>query len=1411
MQKSIRFSLLAACVFAACCLLYTYHIQTNNSMEASANTAAVSKEFKLPKQQRIDKAIEQEFEKTRDPALNEVPRERLIRARQVADAKRINLRGIDGIKWEERGPNNVAGRTRAILFDANDPTGSTVFAGGVGGGLWKTTNIESVDPNWAPINDFFENIAVSCIAQDPTNPDIIYFGTGEGWFNGDAIRGMGIWKTTDGGDNWSQLGSTKVSDFRYIQKIVINNLGHLFAATRDDGVQRSTNGGASWQKVLGGGTFGSSNRAADLEIAADGDIFASLGIFSTDGIYRSQDNGDTWTDLKSGLPDGDFERIELATAPSNHRYVYALLHDAETNGCKGIYRSVNGGDSWTEVSNPSAFRMSNFARNQAWYDLIAAVDPINPNRLFIGGVDLLVSNDGGQSWRQISQWYGGNGLQYVHADQHAIMFLPGNSNVILFGNDGGVWRTTNGTSTIPTIESRNLGYNVTQYYACAIHPEFGRNEFLAGSQDNGTQQYLNAGMNNTTEVTGGDGAFCHIDKDEPNIQITSYVYNAYRITTNSWNSYSRLNIGQSSGRFINPTDYDSRNNILYGAYENGYYSTVKNVGSSNTRDSTWVPAFNRSKVSAVKVSPNTENLVFFGLSNGDIVRVEDAHVETVIGTRIRNGSGYVSNIDVEIGNDDHIIITYSNYGVNSIWETTNGGLTWVSVEGDLPDMPIRWALFTPGDATKAIVGTELGVWSTDELSASTTEWDPSNTGLANTRIDMLRYRESDFTMIAATHGRGLYSTDHFSPIFTKFETDDFIVAENDPENSTDFCSPYRNIQIPVSINKEPETTITIPVTIDTAASGVNLVNDIILTKAFLNFSPGEPLTDNLELTVFDDAEHETDLEKLVLKMDTSQFQSADPELIVEIRDNDADLDLSDRGDLYQVGNGSASISAGPFGGEFTDGRTQMFYRASDLLNEGLTEGSLTSIAFNILTKGSDRPYENFRIGIKQTVQNQLNFAFEDGFTSVFEGTITTATGWFTIDFDTPFQWDGSSNLIFEICYDDQFWSDDDVVSATNINYLGFLNQQADNATGCILSRPNLEFALPNIRLGWSSNLQVATALGSVGEVYLGNDQTIHIYSADGKLMASVQQIAGNDIGCLDIRVDRSGNGVEQLPWLPGLISRKSLEITSDFNAPYLLTLYFTKAEMLAWGADSLSLSMLRVDDAVSSSDGAGLEIHPNESVIVNSYESLGIISYTDTFTNFSGFALTDQQAIPLPVDLLSFDGKAETKFNQLYWNTANEYNNRGFEVERRLKGGDFEKIGFVAADGFNQSYEFLDTDVSLSGVYYYRLKQLDQNGEFAYSGVIALERAATAVQWQVFPNPSNQFVNLSYEAPNSSSLEVELLDKNGRIIKRLAQVNEKQLTLEFDLKALGLSSGIYFIRLRNDLGLLEHQKLAFYE
>lgn len=746
------------------------------------------------KTDRPDLAWEQDFLATMDPALGRPAPERLIPVyQQIAQMPQalVTAPGSSSSPWVERGPNNIGGRTRAIMFDPNDATHKKVWAGSVTGGLWYNSDITDPNSQWVSVNDFWDNISISSIAYDPSNTNVFYVGTGENWRGSTSgTRGAGIWKSTDGGISWNQVsGST---NFPYINDLVVRNengSGVIYIGTRayyyagqwqgssNQGLYRSTDGGNTFSQVSPTFSGGNHFAIADLEIGPGNRLWAgtisnaSAG-FSDQGGGRilTSTDGINWSaSYTSSNKDG---RVEVACAPSDSNYVYAMI---ESNSqVDEILKTNDGGTTWNTLNKPNdadnGIPSSDFSRGQAWYDLIMAVDPNDTGTVICGAVDLFRTTDGGNSWSQISKWANNGGLfslpcSLVHADQHAIVYAPGNSSRVIFGNDGGIFYTDSidYADNMDVIANRNHNYNVTQFYACAIHPNAGVDYFLAGAQDNGTQQFTNAGLNSTSPATGGDGAYCFIDQTDPDYQITSYVYNSYYISDNAGLWFSFLHGDQNTGSFINPADYDDNLHILYSARTSTTINRISDITGSPNSDHFTVTGMH-SMVSHLRVSPYTTNstTLFAGTVAGDLFKIEYADSTAPVATNIGNGlpSGNISC--VEIGAyEDELLVTLSNYGITSVWYTDDGGTTWTSKEGDLPDMPVRWALFNPNNRDEVILATEVGVWSTNNFNSSTPHWIASSSGLANVRVDMLQIRSSDNEVIAATHGRGLFSSDGF--------------------------------------------------------------------------------------------------------------------------------------------------------------------------------------------------------------------------------------------------------------------------------------------------------------------------------------------------------------------------------------------------------------------------------------------------------------------------------------------------------------------------------------------------------------------------------------------------------------------------------------------------------------------------
>ena len=733
-----------------------------------------------------DKAAEFEFMRTKNPATGKIPREKMWQAvvateqlKEVVANSPATTSGIP-LSWIERGSNSdvvgptngntrpgngvTSGRIRAVWVDLADATGKTIWIGGVDGGLWKTSDITAATPAWNLVNDNLSNLAVSGITQDPTNTNIMYFCTGESFFNSDAVNGNGVFKSTDHGVSWALLPTT--SNLTKCSKILCDATGNVYVSTIGIsvavGLQRSNDKGATWTGI---NPFTNTSRVVDFEISSTGTIHAVAGLFSAAGIpaYKYNNNPATatsanWTDPVTPFPypTGGNQRIEIACAGAT---VYASLGNSSSKVDK-VSKSVDGGANWATTTLTATNITDLNGGGQGWYAQGLGVDPSNPNNMIVGSLNSLKSVDGGGVFSKISEWVGTTG-QYVHADIHNVTWYD-NGNKLLIGCDGGIFYSDDKGLTF---KDKNTGIRIKQFYSVAVHPTAGSNYFLAGAQDNGVHQFNQPGLGFSTEVTGGDGAIVAIDQDQPQFQFGSYIYNQYRRSTNGGATWGSVNFSNADGLFINPFDYDNLNNHMYCGHAAGQYLRWNDPQTGNSSTLVPVPAFSGQSVSSVNVSPNTANRVFFGTTAGRVVKVDGADGAAPVDVNITPAglTGYVNSVIVATDpgsaplKDQNLIATVSSYSVNNVWVTTNGGTSWTQCDGNLPDMPVYWAFYYPEDLNRVYIATETGVWSTDALNGASTVWAPETT-FPTVKTMMLQYRSSDRTLAAATHGRGLWTT-----------------------------------------------------------------------------------------------------------------------------------------------------------------------------------------------------------------------------------------------------------------------------------------------------------------------------------------------------------------------------------------------------------------------------------------------------------------------------------------------------------------------------------------------------------------------------------------------------------------------------------------------------------------------------
>jgi len=357
--------------------------------------------------------------------------------------------------------------------------------------------------------------------------------------------------------------------------------------------------------------------------------------------------------------------------------------------------------------------------------------------------------------------YYGGGDEYVHADQHNQLYRPGTTDELLLASDGGIFYTNNSTANNVVFQEKNNGFNTLQFYTCDIHPTEGENEFVGGLQDNGTLVYSGAPLDINDMISGGDGIFCFYDENNPSVSVTSVYYNMY-YSYNNWNFSDYMDAG--SGIFINPADIDSENNILYAngvSFSGGNANKLLRVAGlpslssySHINVNTGINVY----FSAIRVSPYSPagtSTIFLGSQTGQLFKVTNAQASPATEEITSDDfpAAYISSVAIG-GSEDTLCVTFSNYGVSKVWQSYDGGDSWTDISFNIPDMPVRWALYHPDNARQILLATELGVWSTNMGHVPGFEWQIDDS-FPFVRVDMLQCRNVDNTVLAASHGRGL--------------------------------------------------------------------------------------------------------------------------------------------------------------------------------------------------------------------------------------------------------------------------------------------------------------------------------------------------------------------------------------------------------------------------------------------------------------------------------------------------------------------------------------------------------------------------------------------------------------------------------------------------------------------------------
>ncbi|MFC4722438.1 T9SS type A sorting domain-containing protein [Geojedonia litorea] len=756
-----------------------------------------------------------EFNMQVNPLTGEIPL--VEKQKEFNQTKKAKLKSSNNARaiqttYVNRGPTNYGGRTRSLVVDRSDVTGNTMIAGGVSSGVFRTTNGGT---SWTKVSSNDEIHNVTTIVQDPRSgfESTWYYGTGEGVGNsaslsGSLYYGQGIWKSTDGGLTWAQMPSTASdqtiddSDFDHIYKLEVQpTTGYLFAAVagklkRFDGV--------NWTDQISNNST-SRNRHTDIVITTGGRVYAGFSgtnIAPIEGVWTSADGISGWSRINTSsfTPSG---RVVLALAPSNQNKLYVLFANGIASSCS----TTPGIEADLWMWNQSNSTFTNYSGKlpdesgcsdgndpfaiQGGYDLVVNVKPDNENFVVIGGTNAYKMADitGVGTFVRIGGYANPNGYaKYTnhHPDIHALVFNPFNTNVLFTGSDGGVHKTTNINASTVSWTNLNNNFQTYQYYHVGIDPFPGSDIVIGGAQDNGTSVGgVNFGMPDLTthfDYAGGDGVSVAISRDDACVPFFIGFQNGpiYRdcpspVTEITPNDQSLVPPEPYDSQFVTLYHLDpDNNNILYYAAQN---RLLRTNDATTVTPNTWTDLgtttllghsdwFQTFSTSWGTYNPATSYLLMGG-NNGHIYRLNDpknaasiasANNITPPGATIANPS-IVTGLAIHPTNNNIVLATYSNYGTQSIFLTTNATAaspTWTLVERNLFAHSIRSAAIVENAGeTTYMVGTARGLYSsTDPINVDWVREAPTQIGMAV--VSSLKYRPSDHKLLIGTHGNGMY-------------------------------------------------------------------------------------------------------------------------------------------------------------------------------------------------------------------------------------------------------------------------------------------------------------------------------------------------------------------------------------------------------------------------------------------------------------------------------------------------------------------------------------------------------------------------------------------------------------------------------------------------------------------------------
>jgi photosystem II stability/assembly factor-like uncharacterized protein len=769
-MKSKLYILLGIIIFTGLTLLLSLGIEKTRTVPKDKSSKKKSGEVIEEKKEnrKASGAMEsmQWLSEIRAYPDKDIPQDKFYQAFEYSKAnlQAINQRDDLG-QWRSIGPDNIGGRSLCLAVHPVDT--SVIFMGSASGGLWKSTTGGTGAAAWTLMNTGYPSSAVSSIAIDSANPNIMYIGTGENYGyqyseNGLDVRvtrgmyGIGILKTTNGGQTW-----TKSLDWAYnsksgVWRVLINpkNRNILYAAT-SEGIYRSNNAGGSWSQML------NFKMVMDLELNQSDTsvLYASIGNLTNNvpltdkGIYKTTNGGINWTKLAGGLPANWSGKATIELYKGNQDFVYASVPNDFSY--VGYFKSTNAGTNWTQLSTSVPIG------NQGWYNNGHIVKSNDPNTILVGTINAEKSTNGGSSFVTKSDWSAWiegatpagepeGPSNFVHAEVHYYAENPKDANKLYVITDGGLYRSNNYGETF---YSCNGGFVTTQFYASFANSYQDSIFCLGGLQDNRSAFYQ--GTASWFKTFFGDGMSCAINSQNDNICYTEYTNGSINKSTDrgvSWSGISPPGAGNTNSYcFVAPfISCQSNPQVMYVGGLSIYKSTI---GGGSWQGPYGTTVFGGARILSIASSATNVDTVYCGNTAGKVFRSVNAGLNWTNITSASMPNRYATDMHVSVTNSSEVFVTFGGFGSPHVYRTSNGGTTWTDISGNLPDVPCHSIVTDPVYQQNIYVGNDLGVYVTTNGGAT---WNEYLTGMPYSLVFDLTVVYPNRSIRATTHGNGIY-------------------------------------------------------------------------------------------------------------------------------------------------------------------------------------------------------------------------------------------------------------------------------------------------------------------------------------------------------------------------------------------------------------------------------------------------------------------------------------------------------------------------------------------------------------------------------------------------------------------------------------------------------------------------------